>query len=100
MKKMILSATLLVAAFSFATAQNVKNADKKENKIEQCAKDKKQCAEKKDCCKEKKACCDQKKADQKPCCKKDAAKKQCDKQQQCGGKAAVKKCDNKHQCNK
>lgn len=52
MKKMILSATLLVAAFSFATAQNVKNADKKENKTEQCAKDKKQCAEKKDCCKE------------------------------------------------
>lgn len=100
MKKMILSATLLGAAFSFATAQNVKNADKKENKTEQCAKDKKQCAEKKDCCKEKKACCDQKKADQKPCCKKDAAKKQCDKQQQCGGKSVVKKCDNQHQCNK
>ena len=68
MKKMILSATLLVAAFSFATAQNVKNADKKENKTEQCAKDKKQCAEKKDCCKEKKACWDQIKADEKPCC--------------------------------
>ena len=67
MKKMILSATLLVAAFSFATAQNVKNADKKENKTEQCAKDKKQ-----------------------GCVGKDAAKK-CDNKQECSKQPVAKK---------
>ena len=55
MKKIVLSAFLMVAAISFANAQNVKQAEKKCNKVEQCAKANKADADK--ACKAGKACC-------------------------------------------
>ena len=69
MKKIVLSAFLMVAAISFANAQNVKPAGKKCNKVEQCAKANKADADK--ACKAGKACC-KNAADAKKCCKKDA----------------------------
>ena len=69
MKKIVLSAFLMVAAISFANAQNVKPAEKKCNKVEQCAKANKADADK--ACKAGKGCC-KNAADAKKCCKKDA----------------------------
>ena len=69
MKKIVLSAFLMVAAISFANAQNVKPAEKKCNKVEQCTKANKADADK--ACKAGKACC-KNAADAKKCCKKDA----------------------------
>ena len=69
MKKIVLSAFLMVAAISFANAQNVKPAEKKCNKVEQCTKANKADADK--ACKAGKGCC-KNAADAKKCCKKDA----------------------------
>lgn len=90
MKKIVLSAVLMVAAISFANAQNVKQAEKKCNKVEQCAKANKADADK--ACKGGKACC-KNSADAEKCCKKDAkacknAAKTCNK---AGAKKMVKK---------
>ena len=69
MKKIVLSAFLMVAAISFANAQNVKPAEKQCNKVEKCAKANKADADK--ACNGGKACC-KNAADAKKCCKKDA----------------------------
>ena len=81
MKKIVLSAFLMVAAISFANAQNVKPAEKKCNKVEQCAKADKACKAGKACCKNA--------ADAKKCCKKDA--KACKNAAKACSKPAVKK---------
>ena len=86
MKKIVLSAFLMVAAISFANAQNVKPAEKKCNKVEQCAKAHKADADK--ACKAGKACC-KNAADAKKCCKKDA--KACKNAAKACSKPAVKK---------
>ena len=86
MKKIVLSAFLMVAAISFANAQNVKPADKKCNKVEPCTKANKADADK--ACKAGKACC-KNAADAKKCCKKDA--KACKNAAKTCSKPAVKK---------
>ena len=86
MKKIVLSAFLMVAAISFANAQNVKPAEKKCNKVEQCTKANKADADK--ACKAGKACC-KNAADAKKCCKKDA--KACKNAAKACSKPAVKK---------
>jgi hypothetical protein len=83
MKKMMMSAALLVAALTFsgvANAQDNKKADCKQ-KCEQ--------VEKKDCCKDKKNCCNKAEAGKKECCKSaEAGKKECCKK----AKADKKDC--------
>jgi len=86
MKKIILSAVLMVTAISFANAQNAKPAEKKCNKVEQCAKANKADADK--ACKGGKACC-KNAADAKQCCNKNS--KACKKNTKaCKGTACKK----------
>ena len=80
MKRMIFSAALLVAALSFANAQQANTTQKTCKKTEQCEKGK-SCKAKDDaaCDKkaEKKECCKKKAGEEKACCKKQAGEKKC-----------------------
>ena len=96
MKKMMMSAALLVAALTFsgvANAQDNKKADCKQ-KCEQ--------VEKKDCCKDKKNCCNKAEAGKKECCKSaEAGKKECCKKAKAGKKECCKKAKaDKKDCKK
>ena len=89
MKKMILSAMMMMAMMCFTTNVNAQDDNAKKDKKECCQKQ-----EKKDCSKQKeqKDCC--KKQEQKDCCKKCTECKP-----ECGDKGC-KECANNHNCKK
>ena len=94
MKKVILSAMMMMAMMCYTTNVNAQDNVKK---------DKKECCEKKQ--QEKKECCEKKQQEKKECCEKDAKAKakDCKKCTECKaecGDKGCKECPNNHKCEK